>query len=436
MQIEYLRLKNFRAFRDVEMRDIPRLAVLVGANGTGKSTLFSVFGFLRDAMQANVTTALHKLGGSRGFQEVRSRDTTGPIEIEIKFRERPDSPLVTYLLSVDESADKQPYVAKEILQYRRGQYGRPWQFLNFSRGEGFAVTNEIDDKVTVAKDLERVEQTLKAKDLLAIKGLAQFERFPAVVALGNLIERWHVSDFHISRARPEQEVGHAEHLSSEGENLSLVVEYFHNHHSEVFNTIMKRLKERVPGISGVESKQTEEGRILLKFSDGAFEDPFLARYVSDGTIKMLAYLLLLYDPDPAIPCCVLKNQKTSLYHSLLEELAEEFPPVRQSRRAGICIHPFAGLSECDEKLEEVFWLCKDKGYTSVVRAQTDEQISAYMKGGDKMGYLWKQGLFSPAPILIHESGVFSGRGVCKGDAQRSATKDIWDQRAQLSLYRI
>ena len=215
-----------------------------------------------------------------------------------------------------------------------------------------------------------------------------------MVALGNLIERWHVSDFHISRARPEQEVGHAEHLSSEGESLSLVVEYFHNHHSEVFNTIMKRLKERVPGISGVESKQTEEGRILLKFSDGAFEDPFLARYVSDGTIKMLAYLLLLYDPDPHPLLCV-EEPENQLYHSLLEELAEEFR-LYANRGGQVFVSTHSPDFLNAMKLEEVFWLCKDKGYTSVVRAQTDEQISAYMKGGDKMGYLWKQGFFPGA----------------------------------------
>ena len=55
--------------------------------------------------------------------------------------------------------------------------------------------------------------------------MAQFERFPAMVALGDLIENWHISDFHIDRARPEQEAGYAEHLSREGENLSLVAEY-------------------------------------------------------------------------------------------------------------------------------------------------------------------------------------------------------------------
>ena len=84
MQIERIRIKNFRAFKDVEIRNIPRLAIFVGANGTGKSTLFSVFGFLRDAMNANVKTALAKIGGSRGFNEVKSRNSDGSIEIEIK----------------------------------------------------------------------------------------------------------------------------------------------------------------------------------------------------------------------------------------------------------------------------------------------------------------------------------------------------------------
>ena len=131
---------------------------------------------------------------------------------------------------------------------------------------------------------------MKAPDLLAIKGLAQFERFPAVVALGDLVENWHVSDFHISKARPEQEAGYAEHLSREGENLALVMEYLHGQHRDVFDRILDRLKRRVPGISRVDSKETEEGRILLRFKDEAFVDPFLARHVSDGTIKMLAYV--------------------------------------------------------------------------------------------------------------------------------------------------
>ena len=389
MKIEQIRIKNFRAFKDVTMKDIPRFAVIIGSNGSGKSTLFSVFGFLKDAMTNNVTTALAKLGGSRGFREVISRNTAGAIEIEIKFRPKPDKQLITYTLSIAEENGK-PVVEREVLKYRRGRRGQPWHFLDFSKGKGTAVTNEMDE-VTKESELKREEQTLKSPNILAIKALAQFERFPAVVALGNLIERWHVSDFHISRARPEQEAGHAEHLSREGENLSQVIEYLHNQHPEIFAKIIKKLSERIPGVASVESKQTEEGRILLKFTDGSFEDPFLARFVSDGTIKMLAYLTLLYDPAPHPLLCV-EEPENQLHPRLLGEIAEEFRAyAHRGGQVFVSTHSPDFLNAAD--LDEVFWLQKSCGYTDIKRTKDDAQIKEYMLNGAKMGHLWNEGFF-------------------------------------------
>lgn len=391
MKIEYIRLKNFRAFRDVTLRDIPDFCVLVGANGTGKSTLFSAFGFLRDAMSTNVTAALGRLGGSRGFQEVRSRGTEGPIEIELKIRAdigRGRNSLITYELALDEMNGR-PVVKREVLKYRRGSSGEPWHFLDFSEGSGEAVTNELES-VTDESQLQREHQVLRSPDILAIKGLAQFERFPAAVAIGRLIENWHLSDFHINRARPEQEVGYAEHLSREGENLSLVIEYLHKQHRVVFDRILERLTQRIPGITKVESKPTEEGRILLKFQDGAFEDPFLARYVSDGTIKMLAYLVLLYDPAPHPLLCV-EEPENQLYPSLLWDLAEEFRAYAQrGSQVFVSTHSPDFLNAV--RPEEAFWLVKSQGYTSIRRASEDAQVRALVEEGDQLGYLWKQGL--------------------------------------------
>lgn len=391
MKIEYIRLKNFRAFRDITLRDIPDFCVLVGANGSGKSTLFSVFGFLRDAMSTNVTAALGRLGGSRGFQEVRSRGTSGPIEIELKIRAdigRGRDSRITYELALDEVSGR-PVVKREVLKYRRGSSGKPWHFLDFSEGSGEAVTNELES-VTGEGQLQREHQVLRSPDILAIKGLAQFERFPAAVALGRLIENWHLSDFHINRARPEQEVGYAEHLSREGENLSLVIEYLHKQHRDVFDRILERLTHRIPGITKVESKPTEEGRILLKFQDGAFEDPFLARYVSDGTIKMLAYLVLLYDPAPHPLLCV-EEPENQLYPSLLWDLAEEFRAYAQrGSQVFVSTHSPDFLNAV--RPEEAFWLVKSKGYTTIRRASDDPQVRALVEEGDQLGYLWKQGL--------------------------------------------
>jgi len=389
MKIEHLKIKNFKTFKDTEMNNIPSFCVIVGANGTGKTSLFNVFAFLREALMSNVHTALVKLGGSKGIKEVRSRDSEGNIEFELKFRREPDTPLITYFLSIGEKNDK-PVVEREILKYRRGRNGQPWHFLDFSNGKGTAIINELDYDGD-EKNLEREEQKLKSDDILAIKGLAQFEKFPAVVALGNLIENWHISDFHINKARPEQDASYAEHLSKEGENLAIVTEYLHTRHPEIFKKILKKLSERIPGLKDVKAKTTEEGRVLLQFYDGSFESPFLARYVSDGTIKMLAYLILLYDPSPHPLLCV-EEPENQLYPKLLFELAEEF--YSYANRGGqvfVSTHSSHFLNAV--KIDNVFWMIKNKGYTEIKRANEFEQIVAYMNDGDQMGYLWNQGFF-------------------------------------------
>lgn len=389
MKIESIRLKNFKTFQDVEIKNIPRFCVLVGANGTGKSTLFQLFGFLKDAFHTNLHTAFTLLGGSKGIQEVRSRGQKDNIGIELKFREKPMGPLITYSLSICEE-NGFPIVDREILEYRRGSSGQPWHFLDFNKGKGFAVTNELDD-VKDANQLKREEQVLKSKDILAIKGLAQFERFPAVRALGDLIENWHISDFHITKARPEQESGYAEHLSREGENLSLVTEYLSKKHPEIFAQILKRLAKRVPGLAKVESKTTEEGRVLLRFTDGAFEDPFLAKHVSDGTIKMFAYLVLLYDPKPHPLLCV-EEPENQLYPTLLWELAEEFRAYSlRGKQVFVSTHSPDFLNATH--IDEVLWLIKQDGYTRIKRAANNNQLKTLIADGDQMGYLWKQGLF-------------------------------------------
>ena len=391
MHIESIRLKNFKSFKEMEINNLPKFCVFVGANGSGKSTIFSVFEFLKRAMSSNINAALANLGGSRGFTEVRSRNQSGSIEIEIKFREHSHSPLITYFLEIDQADQRKAYVKREILKYRRGSGGQPWHFLDFSNGKGKAVTNELDlDNIQGVEELEREQQTLKSNDILAIKGLAQFERFPATVALGNLIDNWHISDFHVNQARVEQEAGYAEHLSREGENLSLVLQYLYENQPQIFQQILYQLSRRIPGIQQVASKTTEEGKVLLKFQDGAFEDPFLARYVSDGTIKMLMYLTLLYDPVPHPLLCV-EEPENQLYPKLLWELAEEFRSyANRGSQVFVSTHSPDFLNAVN--VDEVFLLVKQKGYTQIKAAKDDEQVVAFMEAGDQMGYLWTSGL--------------------------------------------
>ncbi len=253
-----------------------------------------------------------------------------------------------------------------------------------------AITNEgsYENKESIE---EKVEQTIDSPDILALKGLGQFQRFKAANSFRKLIENWHVSDFHISDARPSHETGYAEHLSTRGENMALVAQYLYENNRELFNTILKKMAQRVPGISHVEAIDTEDGRIVLKFQDGSFKDPFIARYVSDGTIKMFAYLLLLYDPSPHPLLCI-EEPENQLYPSLFSGLVEEFRDYADNGgQVMISTHSPDILNNV--KLNEIFFLIKKNGITEIQCAGENELLVDLAKEGDLAGALWKQGLF-------------------------------------------
>lgn len=389
MKIVAIKIKNYRLFEDIEIKNIPALCVIIGANGTGKSTLFDIFGFLRDALKNNIRQALQIRGG---FNEVVTRGKEKEdIEVELKFRMKilETERLVTYSLIIGQN-QKRPVVKREILRYKRGEHGKPFHFLDFQNGKGYAIINE-EDFEQADEELEREEQQLESSDILAIKGLGQFQRFKAASAFRSLIENWHVSDFHISEARGSKDALYAEHLSATGDNMAVVSQYIYQEHPAIFDQILQRMQARVPGISKVEAKNTEDGRLILKFQDQAFKDPFIDRYVSDGTMKMFAYLILLFDPKPHPLLCV-EEPENQLYPTLLHELAEEF--ASYAHRGGqvfVSTHSPDFLNAVP--LDSIYWLIKEKGVTKIQKATDQDTVKKLVAAGDLPGYLWYQGWF-------------------------------------------
>lgn len=392
MKIEKIRVKNFKVFHNMEIRDLSKFCVFLGANGAGKSTLFDIFGFLSDALNGNVRTALNKRGG---FKEVYTRNGEGPIEFEIKFRDdaigESKPPLITYELHLN-LKNNSPIITKEILSYRRGNYGRPYRFLEFAEGTGSAILNE-EDFQTEKQQLKEVRetQTLASPDILAIKGLGQFQKFKAIASFRKLLESWYVSNFKVDAAQTVEDSTYSEHLSVSGNNLAQVTKYIYETHPDIFEHILQKLQMRIPGIEKVQALETPDGRIVLQFKDGSFKDPFISRFVSDGTIKMFAYLVLLNDPTPHPLLCV-EEPENYLHPELLPELAEEFREyANKGGQVLVSTHSPELVNALD--IKEVFWLQKQNGYTSIHAAENDAAVKALYESGDKLGWLWYQGYF-------------------------------------------
>ncbi|MEG4225816.1 AAA family ATPase [Microcoleus sp. N9_B2] len=330
-RIEYLKVQNYRALYNLKLKNITPLTVLLGPNGSGKSTIFDVFAFLSECF----TESLRKAWDRRGrFRELRTRDSTGCIIIELKYRETSKSPLITYHLAIDEENNR-PFIAEEWLKWRRGGQGKPFRFLDFKKGEGQVISGATPDE-----EGERITEQLASSELLAVNTLGQFAKHPRVSALRRFITGWYLSYLTADNTRSLPEAVAQERLSPTGDNLPNVIQYLKEQHPQRLEEILKTLSARIPRLEKVEALVMQDGRLLLEIKDAPFFYPILAKYASDGTLKLLAYLTVLFDPNP--PQLVgIEEQKNHLHPQLLPQLAEECRSASANTQLMITTHsPF------------------------------------------------------------------------------------------------
>ena len=381
-RIEYLKVQNYRALHNLELKNLTPLTVFLGPNGSGKSTIFDVFAFLSECF----TESLRKAWDRRGrFRELRTRDSTGCIIIELKYKETSKSPLITYHLAIDEENNR-PFIAEEWLQWRRGQYGKTFRFLDFRKGEGQVISGESPDE-----EGERITEQLASTELLAVNTLGQFAKHPRVSALRRFITGWYLSYLTADHTRSLPEAGAQERLSPTGDNLPNVIQYLKEQHPQRLEEILKTLSVRIPRLEKVEASIMQDGRLLLEIKDAPFSHPILAKFASDGTLKLLAYLIVLFDPNP--PQLVgIEEPENHLHPRLLPQLAEECRSASANTQLMVTTHsPFFVDSL---KPEELWVLYRDeKGFTQAKRTADMQGVKQFMEHGALLGSLWMEDFF-------------------------------------------
>lgn len=386
--IEQITVKNYRVLQNVILKDIQPFSLFLGPNGSGKTTFFDVLGFLSDCLTTNVRKALEKRGR---FQEVISRDAKiQEIEFSIKYREKPKNPVITYTLAISQQ-NNLPIVSRETLQWRRGIHGKPFAFLNFADGGGQVISGENPEP-----NDRRIEYQIDDPSSLAIKTIGQLSDNPRVASLRRFIEGWFLSYFIPDHARQLPEIGAMEHLTREGDNIANVVQYFADEHPQVLEKILKRLTQRVPKLQKVEAEQTIDGRLALLFKDEPFSRPFLARFASDGTLKLLAYLILLHDPNPPQLLCI-EEPENGRHHRLLEPLSEELLAYSQKSQVFVSTHsPFFVNTIQDARHLWIFQR-ESNGYSMVTRADQIPDAKHFIESEAGLGDLWSEGYLRGLP---------------------------------------
>ena len=395
--IESLHVKNYRALRDIELKQLKPLSVFLGANGSGKSTFFDVFAFLAECFTVGLDQAWNKRGG---FKELRTRGCDGPIEFELKYREEPGTPIITYHLSIGEDT-KGPFVETEWLQWRRGSRGKHVRFLNFDHGTGSVIPGQTPDKTDTP-----INEQLDEPSTLAVNMFGQSAQHPRVGALRRFITDWHLSDLSTHATRQATSDGPQKRLSETGDNLPNVIQYLQERYPERLEKIISILSERVPRLEKVDTELMRDGSRLLKIKDAPFKQPILAKFASDGTLKLLSYLTLFHDRQP--PQLIgIEEPENYLHPRLLTGFVGDC--IKASMRSQFMITTHSPRFVNEFTAEEVWVLYRnEQGWTVCKRASEMLGINEFMEAGAKLGKLWMEGFFEFGDPLTNAGGPKRG----------------------------
>jgi predicted ATPase len=420
-RIEGMRIRNFRTLQDItlgrlwnqqKLEPLTPMTAVIGRNGVGKSSLFDAFGFLSDCLRSGVEEACDARGRG-GFRRILSQGQSGPIEFEIYYKEDRNSRPITYELAIDIDHDDRPFVLRERLrQRRRGQrWGWPFSFLILNSGEGAVWKGDeegeqIDEgkgtlnlttildlvKQRTASEESKETEVVELEDnrKLGIATLGSLKQHPRISAFRQFIEGWYLSYFAPDAARSLPLAGPQKHLNIQGDNLGNVVQFMEREYPKRLKAILDEIATKIPGIDRIDTEKTADGRLLLRFNDRGFSDPFYAQQMSDGTLKVFAYLLLLKDPSPPPFLCI-EEPENGLYHKLLETLAREFRDHAADRKSNsqvfITTHQpyFVDALQPDE-----VWILEKgpQGFSKLRRASEDPAINNFVQEGLPLGGLW------------------------------------------------
>lgn len=383
-----LKIQNYKSLIDVTLgrvgnqgTELPALTCFIGPNGSGKSTLLDAFGFMADCLREGVEAACDKPHRG-GFSKLRSQGRNDPIRFELYYRETPESPLMIYVFSVD-SRSGIPAVAEENLVDLGRLKSHSGPLLRLEKGEGLALTD-------VGKNEKPVEVRLDDPSRLGIATLGNLKEHPRIVSLRSYIENWYLSYFVPDAARSLPQAGAQKHLNRTGENLGNYVQYLERSHPERFQRVLDQIARKIPGIQTISHERSPDGRLLLRFNEQGYVDPFFQQSMSDGTLKMFMYLLLLEDPEP-FPLVGIEEPENGLYHKLLEELAREL--VRHAEdsadKTQLFITTHSPYFVDALKPEQVWLLEKDENGATQARRTADIPIVKEMIAEEiPLGSLW------------------------------------------------
>ena len=385
-------IKMGKLFSDQSGTELGNMVAIIGPSGNGKSTLADAFGFISDCLSTDVESACDA-NNRGGYDQLISQGSSDPIHFEIYYKENNNSRPITYELTIAQDALGRPYVKEERLRQRRANQknGRPLSFLYLVEGKGYAFVGadggQSEDGSVV--EGEKIDVELADTRKLGIVTLGAMKQYSRIELFLDFLKSWYLCYFTPDAARQIQTAAPAPYLNRTGSNLNNVAQYMYRENPKEFRKILEEIQTKIPNIQKIEPVKLKNGQMVLEFWQKSFEEPFFSQRMSDGTLKLFAYYLLLHERNPR-QLVFVEEPENGLYHQYLANLAIE---MRKSVGTGyekqlfVTTHsPFFVNALSPEQV----WVLEKQvdGFSTAKQASTYDFVQDMVDEGAMVGDLW------------------------------------------------
>ncbi len=385
----------FRDGRNAKTKDLGDLVAIIGENGAGKSSVADAFGFLSDCLTHDVEHACDAVNRC-GFERLRSQGSEGPIRFEIYYREAQKSSPITYELAIDADKTGRAYVAEERLRQRRlgNQRGYPLTFLALNDGKGFVYEGDEggENEETQESAGKKIDVELADRRKLGVVTLGAMKQYSRVEKFLAFLRNWYLCYFTPDAARGLQAGGPTPHLDRVGSNLNNVALYMFRENKNNFQKVLESIQGKIPGVQKIEPLSLPNGQLALQFFHPETSEPFYSPRMSDGTLKLFAYYLLLHEKTPR-QLVFIEEPENGLYHRYLPDLATEMAKLaKPGKQIFITTHsPFFVNALTPDS---VWVLVKGKdGFSTLKNASEFEFVPELYEAELPLGDLWRSEYF-------------------------------------------
>ena len=377
MSLKTIRIAGYRRLHSVDLEMRP-LTVLIGPNGTGKTSLLEALFLLAESARGSLQKTLSDFGG---LNEVMTRGKADELLFHVTMAVPGHEPLA-YSLGLKTKGHGYDLSLERLSQHRDG-YEEPFKHI-----ERYGADVRYYD--VVAKSLQRPtwDTTPFETSLSQVpKMYHEPEKFRQLLASCTYYSSYRLDLDHQAPIRLPQKMQPASHPGPNGEHLVSYLYYLRETDRLGFEIIEDTLAAAFPGFIRLNFPPVAAGTITMTWQEQHFDHPLFLNQLSEGTLRFLWLITLLQSPNlPAVT--MIDEPEVSLHPQLLSILVETMREASQRSRLIVATHSDRLIRFLDPT--ELVVTDLDKGLTTFTRAEDmdlDKWLADY-----SMDELWNMGV--------------------------------------------